>query len=165
MILHKGEVLFHQGERGDLYRLKRGVIKTVRLQEDGTSVLFNLLVPGEIFPHHSLISPQPYFASAVAVTTCEVERIPAHDWYRRLEEHPETYRDVAMILQDTLRRIQRRIELTTAPTSRRLSLLRNWLSSYCPGLAVEDLLTQEEIGQLVGLSRETVNRLMRKKRG
>lgn len=55
MILHKGETLFRQGVSGPLYRLRKGMLKIVRLHEDGTPTLVNLIVPGETIPHHSLI--------------------------------------------------------------------------------------------------------------
>ncbi|QKG83685.1 Crp/Fnr family transcriptional regulator [Kroppenstedtia pulmonis] len=161
MILNRGEFLFRQGEEGDLYRVEEGLIKIVHLQSDGTSILFNLIVPGEIIPHHSLLSPKPYFASALAVLPSQVERISADQWYRELKENPVRYKDVAYQLQHTLRLIQQRMEFTTAPVSRRIGLLRNWLSTYFPDEPVEKLLTQEEIGQLIGISRETVNRMLR----
>ncbi|MFC4076191.1 Crp/Fnr family transcriptional regulator [Salinithrix halophila] len=164
MILHRGEILFRQGEEGYLFHLKSGLFKVSRLQPDGTSFLFNLLVPGETFPHHSLLTPQPYYATAVALTTSEVERIPAEDWYRKLEACPEKYREVALSLQYTLRTVQQRIGFLTAPSSNRLRLLREWLHHHFSSKPVEDLLTQEELGQLLGLTRETVNRLVREER-
>ncbi|WP_036639217.1 helix-turn-helix domain-containing protein, partial [Paenibacillus durus] len=43
----------------------------------------------------------------------------------------------------------------------RLELLIGWLRDYSHGVPLTDLLTQEEIGQLIGVRRETVNRLLR----
>ncbi|GGA43076.1 Crp/Fnr family transcriptional regulator [Kroppenstedtia guangzhouensis] len=162
MQLHRGEILFRQGEIGNLYRLESGLLKVVRIRPDGSSLLFNLLVPGEMFPHHSLISPQPYFATCIAVTDSQVKPIPAQSWYKNLEQDPAQYREVALSLQNTLRLVQQRMAFVTAPTRDRISLFREWLSRHFRGQPVEQLLTQEEIGQLVGLSRETVNRQLRK---
>ena len=67
MILHKGDVLFRQGEDGPLYFIKTGLLKVVRLEEDGTPFLFNIIVPGETIPHHSLISPKEYHGTAIAL--------------------------------------------------------------------------------------------------
>ncbi|PTX64338.1 CRP-like cAMP-binding protein [Melghirimyces profundicolus] len=162
MILHRGEVLFRQGETGDLYRLKSGLLKVVRLRPDGSSLLFNLLVPGEFFPHHSLLSPQPYFATAIAVISSEVEAVPAREWYDSLEKDPVKYREVAVQLQHTLRIIQQRLNIATAPAKERIPLLREWFRRHFGSQSVEEMLTQEEIGQLIGMSRETVNRQLRK---
>jgi CRP/FNR family cyclic AMP-dependent transcriptional regulator len=163
MRLNRGEILFRQGESGNLFRLEKGLIKVVRVQSDGSPLLFNLLVPGELFPHHSLLSPHPYFATAIAVIPSEVTPVPAEDWYRKLEQEPHQYRQVALYLQQTLRLIQERMEWTTAPSHQRLTLLRRWFQRRFSDQTLEELLTQEEIGQLLGLTRETVNRLMRKR--
>jgi CRP-like cAMP-binding protein len=89
MILHKGEVLFRQGDGGEnLYRVKSGLFKVTRLHENGNMVLFNLLYPGETVPHHSLISPKEAHGTAVAMMKSEVEIIPAAEWYRELREDP-----------------------------------------------------------------------------
>ncbi|MBJ8191971.1 cyclic nucleotide-binding domain-containing protein, partial [Bacillus cereus] len=64
MILNKGETLFRQGESGPLYHLKSGLLKIVRVHEDGSQILVNVIVPDEIIPHHSLISPNPYYGTA-----------------------------------------------------------------------------------------------------
>lgn len=60
MLLHKGEILFRQGEPGPLYHVKSGLFKIVRIHENGSPLLINIIVPGEIIPHHSaseLIQP------------------------------------------------------------------------------------------------------------
>lgn len=57
MLLQKGETLFRQGEKGPLFRLNSGLLKIVRVHEDGFPVLVNIIVANEVIPHHSLISP------------------------------------------------------------------------------------------------------------
>ncbi|MGC5327597.1 Crp/Fnr family transcriptional regulator [Brevibacillus sp. SYSU BS000544] len=162
MILHKGEVLFRQGESGPLFKLNSGLLKVIRLQEDGTTFLFNFLLPGEVFPHHSLITPKEYHGTAIAVMTSEIEVIPAEDWYKRLANDPVQYRDVALLLQSRLRTMQQRIDQLTVVTPReRLNLLYEWFHTYLGKIPILELLTQEEIGQLIGVRRETVNRLLR----
>ncbi|MGG1572871.1 Crp/Fnr family transcriptional regulator [Fictibacillus sp. NRS-1165] len=162
MFLHKGEVLFRQGESGPLYELKSGLLKVVRVHEDGTGSLLNLIVPGEVIPHHSLISQKDYHGTAVALLPAEVEVIPEKEWYGDLSENPEKYREVALLLQTKLRMMQQRIDqLTAVATKDRVVLLQNWFRQYFPDMSVKDVLTQEEIGQFVGLRRETVNRVLR----
>ncbi|WP_127580437.1 Crp/Fnr family transcriptional regulator [Paenibacillus koleovorans] len=163
MILHKGETLFRQGETGPLYRLKTGLLKIVRIHEDGTPLLINIIVPDEVIPHHSLISPKPYHGSAIALVTSEIELLPAADWYRELEQHPERYRDISLLLQDKLRMMQQRIDqLSEASPTGKLLKLQLWFQTYIAPAALTDVLTQDEIGQLLGIRRETINRLLRK---
>lgn len=163
MILHKGEVLFRQGDSGEfLYHIKSGLFKVTRLHQNGNIVLFNILYPGETVPHHSLISPKEIHGTATAVIRSEIEIITAAEWYRELKENPERPLEVARLLQEKVRFMQQRLDhLTVGTPSERLELLIKWLDDYSQGLHLTELLTQEEIGQLIGVRRETVNRLLR----
>ncbi|WP_379161759.1 Crp/Fnr family transcriptional regulator [Paenibacillus sp. sgz5001063] len=163
MILHKGEVLFRQGDPCvNLFQVKSGIFKVTRLHENGNVVLFNLLYPGETVPHHSLISPKEAHGTAVAMMKSEVELIPAAEWYRELRENPDKVMEIALLLQEKVRFMQTRLDhLTVGTPGERLALLSRWLREYSHGAALTDLLTQEEIGQLIGVRRETVNRLLR----
>ncbi|WP_240414805.1 Crp/Fnr family transcriptional regulator [Paenibacillus periandrae] len=162
MIIHKGETLFRQGESGPLYHLKSGILKIVRVHENGNSILLNIIVPNEMIPHHSLISPNPYHGTAVALSSCEVDVLPAADWYRELDRNPEQFRHIAIQLQNKLRMMQQRIDqLTEAAPAEKLSKLQRWFQLYIGSDPITDVLTQDEIGQFLGIRRETVNRLLR----
>lgn len=163
MILHKGEVLFRQGDGGqNLYKVKSGLFKVTRLHENGNVVLFNLLYPGETVPHHSLISPKEAHGTAVAMMKSEVEVISAAEWYREIREKPDKMLEIALLLQEKVRFMQTRLDhLTVGTPGERLDLLTRWFNEYTHGAPLTDLLTQEEIGQLIGVRRETVNRLLR----
>ncbi|MBG9563942.1 Crp/Fnr family transcriptional regulator [Brevibacillus agri] len=166
MILHKGETLFRQGETGPLYHLKSGLLKINRVHADGTLTLVNVIVPGETIPHHSLLSPNPYYGTAVALVTCEVEVLSAADWYRELEENHEKCREIALQLQGKLRMMQQRIDqLSEVSPAERLRKLQLWFQSFVPVASLSEVLTQDEIGQFIGLRRETVNRLLRAQSG
>ncbi|MEO3944557.1 Crp/Fnr family transcriptional regulator [Gorillibacterium sp. CAU 1737] len=165
MILQKGDTLFRQGESGPLYHIKSGMLKIVRVHEDGSQLLVNVIVPHEIIPHHSLISPNPYYGTALALTTCEIEVLSNKEWYRGLEEDPERFRAIALQLQLKLQMMQQRIDqLTEVSPAARLNRLQEWFDAYIQPASLTDLLTQGEIGQIIGLRRETVNRLMRNPR-
>ncbi|RXZ84147.1 Crp/Fnr family transcriptional regulator [Paenibacillaceae bacterium] len=162
MLLHKGETLFRQGESGALYHLRSGLLKIIRIHEDGHPLLINIIVPDEMIPHHSLITAQPYHGTAIALTACEVEPIPASQWYNSLAEQPDKYREIALLLQNKLRMMQQRIDqLTQTAAADRLAMLSKWFEHYISPASLTDLLTQDEIGQLIGLRRETVNRLLK----
>ncbi|MBD2868248.1 Crp/Fnr family transcriptional regulator [Paenibacillus arenilitoris] len=162
MLLHKGETLFRQGESGDLYRLKSGLLKIVRVHEDSSPYLVNIIVEDETIPHHSLISPMPYHGTAIALVTCEIERISPRRWYGELADDPGKMREVALLLQSRLRMMQQRIDqLTQVAPADKLRKLQQWFQAYIAPATITDVLTQDEIGQLIGLRRETVNRLLR----
>lgn len=162
MLLHKGETLFRQGETGPLYHLKSGLLKIVRVHEDGTPFLVNIVVPNETIPHHSLISPNPYHGTAVALVSSEVETISPKEWYRNLQDNPGECRAIALQLQEKLRMMQQRIDqLTEVTPAGKLNRFEAWLAPLIAPFALSEVLTQDEIGQFIGLRRETVNRLLR----
>ena len=164
MILHKGETLFRQGESGPLYHLKSGLLKINRVHADGTLTLVNVIVPDEIIPHHSLLSPNPYYGTAVALVTCEIEELSAQEWYLELEHNHAKCRELALQLQGKLRMMQQRIDqLSEVSPAERLNKLQRWFQSFAPVASLSEVLTQDEIGQFIGLRRETVNRLLRAK--
>ncbi|MNQ95226.1 hypothetical protein D3C85_1107760 [compost metagenome] len=94
--------------------------------------------------------------------TSEVEVLPAESWYADLEHNPEHYRTIARQLQEKLRMMQQRIDqLTAVAPAVKLAKMEAWFGHYIGNLKLTDVLTQEEIGQFIGLRRETVNRLLR----
>lgn len=162
MLLHKGEILFRQGESGPLFHVRSGLFKIVRTHEDGNTLLVNIIVPDEKIPHHSLISPMPYHGTAVALVTSEVDELQPREWYDELAASPDKVREVALLLQGKLRMMQQRIDqLTQVTPMDKLIKLQRWFRQYIGPSALTDVLTQDEIGQLIGLRRETVNRLLR----
>jgi CRP-like cAMP-binding protein len=162
MILHKGETLFRQGESGPLYHLRNGLLKIVRGHQDGSQILVNIIVPDEIIPHHSLISPNPYYGTAVALVTCEIDILSEVEWYQELERNPDRYRSIALQLQDKLRMMLKRVDqLTEVSPAEKLRRLQAWFHTYITPDTLMDVLTQDEMGQFIGLRRETINRLLR----
>jgi CRP/FNR family cyclic AMP-dependent transcriptional regulator len=162
MNLHKGETLFRQGESGPLFHLRSGLLKIIRVHQDGSQILVNIIVPDEVIPHHSLISPNPYYGTAMALVSCEIDVLSEVDWYQELERNPDRYRSIALQLQDKLRMMQQRMDqITEVSPAQKLRKLQAWFHSYITPATLTDVLTQDEIGQLIGLRRETINRLLR----
>ncbi|CJB07283.1 Uncharacterised protein [Streptococcus pneumoniae] len=91
-----------------------------------------------------------------------MEPITSSEWYERLQANPESYANIAMQLQSKLRMMQQRIDqLTTVSPKERLHRLQEWFTLYLGDIPIYEILTQTEIGQLIGIRRETVNRLLR----
>jgi CRP-like cAMP-binding protein len=95
--------------------------------------------------------------------TSEVEIIPPEEWYRGLKEDPKRCLNLALQLQDKLRMMQQRIDqLTEIAPAEKLRKLEEWFRACVSNVPLTDLLTQDEIGQFLGLRRETINRLLRR---
>ena len=165
--LARGERLFDEGDAGDqLYVVLDGKIKLTRASADGRENLTSVLGPGEMFGELSLFDPRPRTSSASAVTDATLAAL-AHDTLRSwLLERP----DVSMhMLQALARRLRRANDVvadlvfTDVPgrvAKNLLDLAARFGEQERDGLHVHHDLTQEELAQLVGASRETVNKAL-----
>jgi CRP/FNR family transcriptional regulator, cyclic AMP receptor protein len=165
--LARGERLFDEGDPGDrLYVVLDGKIKLTRTAADGRENLTGLVGPGEMFGELSLFDPRPRTMSASAVTDVRLAALAHDDLRSWLTTHP----DVAMHLLAALaRRLRRTNEImsdlvfTDVPgrvAKALLDLAARFGTEQEDGLQVNHDLTQEELAQLVGASRETVNKAL-----
>src|SRR6266705_3473497 len=165
--LSRGDALFHEGDPGDArYVVVEGKIKLGRSSGDGRENLTSVLGPGEMFGELSLFDPRPRTMGAVAVTDARLAAL-AHDELRSwLADRP----DVAMhLLRALVRRLRRTNDVlsdlvfTDVPgrvAKALLDLAQRFGTQEEGGLQVNHDLTQEELAQLVGASRETVNKAL-----
>jgi CRP/FNR family transcriptional regulator len=165
--LPRGGHLFLEGDPGDrLYVVLDGKIKLTRAAADGRENLLTVLGPGEMFGELSLFDPRPRTSTASAVTDATVAAL-AHDALRPwLLERP----DVSMhMLRALAKRVRREFDVTAdlvftdvpgRVAKNLLDLAERFGEQDQDGLHVHHDLTQEELAQLVGASRETVNKAL-----
>src|SRR6266581_5266768 len=165
--LARAERLFEEGASGNqLYVILDGKIKLTRAAADGRENLLSVLGPGEMFGELSLFDPRPRTASATAVTDSRLAALAHDDLRHWLTGRP----DVAMhLLQALARRLRRANDVmadlvfTDVPgrvAKALLDLADRFGEEERDGLHVHHDLTQEELAQLVGASRETVNKAL-----
>jgi CRP/FNR family transcriptional regulator len=165
--LDRGERLFSEGDTGDkLYIILAGKIKLTKAAPDGRENLLSVHGPGEMFGELSLFDPIPRTSSATAVTNAELAGV-AHDFLRNwLSTRPEVAMHLLQALAQRLRRINEvkaDLVFTDVPgrVAKALLDLAERFGSQTPGgIQVHHDLTQEELAQLVGASRETVNKAL-----
>ena len=165
--LARGEHLFLEGQDGDrLYVVLDGKIKLTRAAVDGRENLLSVLGPGEMFGELSLFDPRPRTSSASAVPDATVPA-PGHDALRPwLLERPEVSMHMLQALARRLRRandVTADLVFTDVPgrvAKNLLDLADRFGEKQADGLHVNHDLTQEELAQLVGASRETVNKAL-----
>jgi CRP/FNR family transcriptional regulator, cyclic AMP receptor protein len=165
--LNRGERLFAEGDTGDkLYIIITGKIKLTKAAPDGRENLLSVHGPGEMFGELSLFDPVPRTASATAVTDAELAAL-AHDDVRTwLSSRPEVAMHLLQALAQRLRRINEvKADLVFTDVPGRvakalLDLAERFGVQNSDGIQVNHDLTQEELAQLVGASRETVNKAL-----
>lgn len=165
--LKKGQTLFQEGQTGDrLYLVKTGKVKLSHASGDGRESVFMVLGPGDMFGELSLFDPGPRTSTAIAVTDSEILGLGHSDLKPWLQDRPEVAQALLQALAHRLRRTSETMsDLVFADVPGRvakalLELGEKFGSKTGTGLSVHHDLTQEELAQLVGASRETVNKAL-----
>ncbi len=166
-IVKKGQILFQEGQAGDrLYLVKSGKIKLSHASGDGRESVLMVLGPGDMFGELSLFDPGPRTSTAIAVTDSEVLGLGNTDLKPWLEGRPEVAQALLQALAHRLRRNSEIMsDLVFADVPGRvakalLELGEKFGVKSSTGISVHHDLTQEELAQLVGASRETVNKAL-----
>jgi len=165
--LTRGKRLFAEGDPGDrLYVILDGKIKLTRAAPDGRENLLSVLGPGDMFGELSLFDPRPRTASATALTDTRLAAM-AHDALRPwLTGRPEVAMHLLRALAQRLRRandVMADLVFTDVPgrvARALLDLADRFGQPSGDGIDLHHDLTQEELAQLVGASRETVNKAL-----
>ena len=167
VVLDRGERLFTEGDAGDkLYIILTGKIKLTKAAPDGRENLLSVHGPGEMFGELSLFDPIPRTSSASAVTNARLAAIAHDDLRTWLSSRPEVAMHLLQALAQRLRRINEvkaDLVFTDVPgrVAKALLDLSDRFGVLTPdGVQVNHDLTQEELAQLVGASRETVNKAL-----
>jgi CRP/FNR family cyclic AMP-dependent transcriptional regulator len=165
--LSRGEHLFMEGDDGDaLYVVIEGKMKLTRAAADGRENLLSVIGPAEMFGELSLFDPRPRTSSASAVTEVILAVLPHDALLPLLRKRPEISLHLMRALVQRLRRandVTADLVFTDVPgrvAKALLDLSDRFGQQTDEGLQVHHDLTQEELAQLVGASRETVNKAL-----
>lgn len=163
----RGEEIFREGTPGDrLYVVGAGKVKLGHTAPDGREHLLAILGPGEILGEVSLYDPGPRTATATALAKTVVVELQHTDLLRVLDARPEISQHLLRSLAIRLRRTNDKVSdliFSDVPgrVARALLELGARFGQHTErGLRVTHDLTQEELAQLVGATRETVNKAL-----
>ncbi len=163
----KGQSLFKEGDDGDnLYVVSNGKVKLGTKSPDGRENLLMILGPGDMFGELSLFDSGPRTATATAVTDSKLLTLGQDKVIPWVREHPEVSLQLLARLASRLRRTNEVVgDLVFSDVPGRVAkalidLGVKFGEKRPEGLFVNHDLTQEELAQLVGASRETVNKAL-----
>ncbi|MGW7291730.1 Crp/Fnr family transcriptional regulator [Streptomyces xiamenensis] len=152
-------VLLRQGDPGThVVLLAAGTALVTLTGAEGNRTLLAVRGSGEIFGELAVVDAQPRSASVIAAETCRVHIVAAADFLGFVEEHQL----LNSLLRHAITRVREaeavRLELATAPVATRLASalgrLAQWVAA--PGQPAQVRLTQEELAQMIGASRNAV---------
>jgi CRP/FNR family transcriptional regulator len=161
-----GAVLFAEGQasRG-VFIVRRGRVKLSICGSDGRTLILRIVEPGDPLGVAAVVSGRQYEATAETQEPCEISFLRQCDLLRLMRQNGEIALWVTQhISQDyagTCREI-RDLILSDSASEKLARLMVGWLDQNATATnptQVKMALTHEEIGQMIGTSRETVSRL------
>jgi CRP/FNR family cyclic AMP-dependent transcriptional regulator len=161
-----GTRVFHEGDNSDAcYIVSEGSFRVTREHSDGRAITLATLGPGEIFGELAMLDGDQRSASAEALTDGELLALPAGDVRSLLARHPEIALKLVAGLVRRLRAANVRLSrqsFQTVPSrvAGILSQLSKDAQDGDPGEEVTIRMTQNDLAQLAGTSRESVSRFL-----
>ncbi|TPW17833.1 MAG: CRP/FNR family transcriptional regulator cyclic AMP receptor protein [Halothiobacillaceae bacterium] len=160
----KNAILVNEGDATDsMFIIQSGRVKVYLSDEEGKEVMLNIHSEGEYFGEIALLDERPRSASVMTLTDCRLWMISKQDFEAWLKQHPS----VSLIL---LRDLASRLRLLTDNVKslalmdvygRVARVLLNLAAEKEGKLCIEERLTQQDIANMVGASREMVSRIMK----
>jgi CRP/FNR family cyclic AMP-dependent transcriptional regulator len=165
----EGEVLFHREDPdGGLFVIVSGTIKLVVEGSDGREAFITLLGRGETVGEVAVLDGGDRSATAAAMQRVEAIYLPRDELLRFLDEHPAALRQLILILTRRLRMAYDHVaelvfhDVYGRLATKLLALTESHGRSGSNGAIEIGLpLTQQDLANLVGASRESVNKAIR----
>jgi CRP-like cAMP-binding protein len=163
----RAETIFRTGDPGThLYLIESGRVKITTASPEGREALVAIIGRGEIFGELSLFDAGVRTADARTMEATVLHAL-SHDLFRRyVQNHPKVAWEMFRILAGRLRAADEAIQdvvffdVPGRVARRLLDLANRHGSSDGSGMRIDVPITQEEIAQMVGASRESVNKAL-----
>ncbi|WP_315704951.1 MULTISPECIES: Crp/Fnr family transcriptional regulator [unclassified Bradyrhizobium] len=163
--LRRGAAIFSKGDSGNsLYAVISGTVKISVSSPDGRNAILNLISAGELFGEVAVLDGGERTADATANTNCEIFVIDRRDFLPFVRSQPALAMKFIELLCDRLRWTSDQVEqLILQDLPRRLASALLGLTEKRklePGSRTI-AITQQEISEMVGMTRESINKQLR----
>lgn len=159
----EGDQIFAKGDPGNsMMAVLRGRITITAPSSDGRQVVLTTMREGDVLGEIALLDGKERSADATAAADCELLVVPRHSLLSLLDRHPELCIEFLVVLCERLRKTNEQVEdLAFLELEARLAkaLLRlAEENSLAPAQPVGLKISQRALGEIVGGSRESVNK-------
>jgi CRP/FNR family transcriptional regulator, cyclic AMP receptor protein len=162
-----GEEVFSKGSPGQsMMAVLRGQLKMTSVSSDGREIVFRIMYPDDCFGEIALLDGEERSADAVAMTDCELLVLNRRDFMPILQKRADICLILLRILCQRLRQTTEQVEdvlfrhLESRIAKQLLHLAESASLHGVQGLAVDLHLSQRELGNFAGCSRESVNKTL-----
>src|SRR5438874_10627018 len=163
--LKRGASIFCKGDPGNsLFAVISGTVKISISSPDGRNAILNLIGPGEIFGDIAVLDGAPRSADATANTNCEFFVIDRREFLPFVRSQPALSMKFIELLCARLRWTSEQVEqiiLQNLPGRLASALLRLTEKHKLGPQGRTIAITQQEISEMVGMTRESINKQLR----
>lgn len=165
--LDAGETVFAIGSPGDqMMALLSGTIRISVSSSGGKELLLAMIQPGEVFGELAVLDGKERSADAVAETACTVAILDRRDIFSFFERNPSAWPSLVKVLCQRLRRTDQvfaEVALLELPVRLAKTMLRvlNWAADSAAAEPAKIRFSQRELANMLGGSRESVNKCLR----
>ena len=163
--IKQGQVIFRKGDEGTaLYILKSGDIKIVLPSKLGEEIIVSIFSEGDFFGEMALLDKEPRSADAIAIKPSEVFVLSREDFLSFLHSDTDAVDSILSSLSKRLRKTDDLLEdICFLSISERFKNLISRLGKAYgkedgAGIVINIVLTQKEFGDMIGATRESINR-------
>ena len=161
----ENEQIFAKGDPGNsMMAVLKGRVMISTPSPDGRQVVLTVMREGDVFGEIALLDGGERTADASAMTDCELLIVPRRSFLSLLERRPELGIDLLVVLCERLRRTNEQVEdLAFLDLEARIAkvlvrLAEENAAAGSPGKPGAVKISQRALGELVGGSRESVNK-------
>lgn len=163
------EELFHKGDGGSqIYVVASGQLKVITTSSEGDDLMFCIVDPGEVIGEIGLLADRPRTATVAAIKQSDLIVINRRDFAALLRTRPEVAFELLTVLARRLARVSEFVEDThflnlPVRLAKKLIDFANVHGERVgrDSVLIDVKLSQEEWGDLVGTTRESVNKQFR----
>ncbi len=166
---NKNEVILHEENTNYyMYIVLEGEVRVVRLANSGKEIIVGIHQTGDFFGELSLIDGKTVPATVTASRDCLTAIISKSDFFSLLFRHRLVLENLLFILASRFRNVLQRVEILNFNNAAQrikmllLLLAQNYGEKQENGTLLKVRLIHQHIGDMTGLSRETVTRVLDK---
>ncbi len=159
--------IFYEGdERTSVFLIRKGTVKVTKVDEEGREQIVSFLQPGDMFPHVGFFDDGPYPGTAEVMEDAVLGVVPIQEFEKLLARQPKIAMKVMRVLSRKILDLQQKLQdVTLQNTTERIThtlahLTQQFGEDEGDGKVLSLKMTNRELANMVGTTRETVNRVL-----
>jgi len=159
---HKNQMVYTQGETADcFYYLKKGQVRIFFSSPDGMEKTLTVIGPGAILGEAAFFDGMPRVSSAKALQSSALVAVDRPRLLNKFRQEPDLALQLLNLQARSIRMLSSQVtSIMFLQADCRIARLLLQAQSSAPGKEPTVNMTHEEIGNIVGVSRVTVSKIL-----